>query len=86
MDLGQLTQTEAMGSIPEQGLTIEVEPGATDVLAFELGSPHTSPDALNNKVAFQLGYGADDDYNSTAQWTAGVDVFPEADELDVEMI
>jgi hypothetical protein len=86
MDLGQLTQAEAMGSIPEQGLMIEVESWPPDMLAFELGSPHAGPDALYYKVAFELGNGADDDDDGAAQRTAGVDVFPEADKLDVQMV
>ena len=90
MDLGQFTQAEAMGTIPQQSLMIEVEPWPADMLAFELGPSHTGRsallDALYYKVALELGDGAHDDDNSTAQRTAGIDVFPEADELDVQMI
>ncbi len=86
MDLGQFTQAEAMGTIPQQSLMIEVEPWPADMLAFELGPSHTGPDALYYKVALELGDGAHDDDNSTAQRTAGIDVFPEADELDVQVV
>jgi hypothetical protein len=86
MDLGQFTQAEAMGTIPQQSFMIDVEPWPADMLTFKLGSPHASPDALHYQVAFQFSDGADDDDDGAAQWTAGVDVFPEADELDAEVI
>jgi hypothetical protein len=84
--LGQLAQTEAMGTITEQGFPVNVEPRTADILAFQLSSPHTGPHALNNKVTFQFGNSADDDHHGAAQWTARVELFTEADELQVEVV
>ena len=36
--------------------------------------------------AFQLSDGADDDHDGTAQRAAGIDIFPEADELYFEAV
>src|SRR5664279_954321 len=71
---------------PQQGLTVDVECGPPDVLAFEFGPPHSSANALHDQRAFQLGDGADDDNHRPAQWAGGIELFPEADELDVPVV
>ena len=38
------------------------------------------------RLAFELGDGADDDDDGPAQRAAGVDIFPEADELDSDPV
>ena len=86
VSLGDLGQTEAAGAVTEDGGAIEVERGAADVPAFQLGPAHTGPNPLDNKVAFQLGDGADDDDDGAAQRAAGIDVLSEADELDAQVV
>ena len=86
MHLGQFAQTEAMGTIAEQGLAIYVESGTANVQAFHFCSPHAGPHAFDNKVAFEFGDGADDDDHGTAQRPAGVEILPEAEELNVQMV
>jgi hypothetical protein len=41
---------------------------------------------LDDQIAFKLGDGADDDHDRAAQRAACVDLFAEADELDVQAI
>ena len=84
--LPDLGQAHAAVTITENGGAIDVEWGAADVAAFELGAAHAGPDPLDDQVAFQLGDGADDDDDGAAQRAAGVDVLAEADELDVEVV
>ena len=86
MHLGQFAQTEAMGTIAEQGLPIYVEPWPADMLSLQPGSPHAGPHAFDDQAAFQLGDGADDDDHGAAQRPAGVEVLPEAEELNVQMV
>ncbi len=57
---------------------------SADVLAFEPGAPHAGAYPLDDQVAFQFGNGADDDHDDPAQRAAGIDIFPEADVLDVQ--
>lgn len=59
---------------------------AADVAAFQLGPAHAAPHPFHDQVALQLGDGADDDHHGAAQRAARVDVLPEADELDVEVV
>jgi hypothetical protein len=56
------------------------------MLSFELGAPHAGAHPLDDQIPFQLGDGADDHHHRPPQRSAGVDIFPEADELDLEMI
>ena len=44
------------------------------------------PMPINNKVTFQLGDRADDHHDGAAQRSAGVEVLPEADVLDVQPV
>ena len=57
-----------------------------DVTAFEPGPPHAGADPLDNQVALELGDGSDDDHHGSAQRPARVDLFAEADELDVQPV
>jgi hypothetical protein len=85
MSVGDLAETESASSISKDCLAIDVEWSAPDTPAFELRSPHAGTNTLDNKVTFELGDGSDDDHHRSAQWSTGVDVLAEADELDVEM-
>ena len=56
------------------------------MLALELGAPHTGAHPLDDQVALQLSDGADDDHHRPPQRSSGVDIFPEADQLNLYMI
>ena len=73
-----LSQAHAMLVIPQDGIEVQVERQA--------GAPHAGTNPLDDQVAFQFRDGADDDHYGAAQWSAGIDLFAEADELDVEPI
>jgi hypothetical protein len=81
--LCQLTETVTSLTIPQDSAAIENKWLASDVAAFELGPPHAGPHSLDDQVALEFGDGADDDDNGPAQGTSGVDLFAEADELDI---
>ncbi len=86
MQLCQLADAETSLAIAEHSVTIEDQFGTADVLAFQLGAAHAGFHSFNNKVAFQLGNGADDDDHGASQRATGVDVFAKGNEADVEMI
>ena len=83
---GDLAQAVSGLPITDDGAAIYLQRPAADMPALELGAPHAGAHPFNNKVAFQLGDGADDDHHGPAQRSARIDIFAEADELDVEMI
>jgi hypothetical protein len=72
-----LPAVEDRGSIQDQRF-------AADVPAFELGPPHAGAHTFDDQAAFELGDGADDHHDGSSQRSAGVDLFAEADELDIE--
>src|ERR1017187_7180857 len=84
--LRQLAQAVAVLSVAEDGGPIEDQGFPSDVPAFELGSPHASAHSLDDQAAFEFGDRADDYDDCPAQRAAGVDLFAEADELDVEPV
>ena len=83
---GQLAQALSALAIAEDGGPVEFERLAADVASFEPGAAHAGADPLDNKVALQFRDRPDDDYDGAAQRAAGVDLFSEADELDVEAV
>jgi hypothetical protein len=81
---GDLTDTLALASIPLDCWIIQYKWIAADVLAFEAGASHAGAHPLDDQVALKLSDGADDDDDSPAERAGGIDVFSEADVLDVE--
>ena len=65
---------------------IKAERSAADVPAFKAGAPHAGADPLDDQAALQFGDHADDGDNSAAQRTAGIDIFPEGEELDLQPV
>ena len=61
---------------------VELQRIAADVPAFEASAPHAGAHPFDDEVALKFSDGADDDYDGSAQRTAGVDLLPERDELD----
>jgi hypothetical protein len=66
------------------GEVIQDQRISTDMLAFEPCAPHAGAHPLDDQAAFQLGDGTDDDHDGPAQRAASIDIFPEADVLDLE--
>ena len=83
---GDLAQAASSLAVADDSATIDVQWPAPDMPALELGAPHAGAHPLDDQVAFQLGDGTDDDHHRPAQRSAGVDIFPEADELNLYMI
>ena len=48
MALRQLAQTLALLTIPQDGISIENKRLSSDVPAFQLGPPHSSPHSLDD--------------------------------------
>jgi hypothetical protein len=83
MRFRQLTQALPVLPAAEDRGSIENQRFATDVAAFELGSPHPGADSFDDQAALQLRDGSDDHHDRSSQWAGGVDLFAEADELSV---
>jgi len=86
VELGDLAQAASSLAVADDSAAIDVQSPAPDMLALELGAPHAGAHPLDDQVAFQLGDGTDNDHHRPPQWSAGVDIFPEADELNLYMI
>ena len=84
MPFGDLTDTLAVLTVSLDGEVIQDQGSSTDLLSFEPGTPHSGAHSLDDQIAFQFSDGADDDHDSPAQRSAGIDVFPRADVLDLE--
>ena len=84
--LCKLPQAVSLAALTQDGFAIQVERSAPDVPAFEPCSAHAGLDAFDDQRAFQFSDCPDDDHDGPAQRAARVDLFAEADELDLEMI
>ena len=81
-----LAQALAELAVATDGFPVEVQRLATDGAAFEPGPAHAGPDPFDDQVAFEFRDGPDDDHDGAAQRAAGVDLFAETDELDVQAV
>src|ERR1022692_3586527 len=86
MGLRQLPQALTILAVAEDGGSIEDQSFPPDMPSFELGPPHTGAHSLDDQTTLQLRDGSDDDNNRAAQGPAGIDLFAEADELDVQPV
>ena len=77
-----LAKTLSLAAVSLDGGVVQFQWMAADVTAFEASAPHAGAHSLDDEVALKLSDGADDDYDGSAQRAAGVDLFPERDELD----
>src|ERR1019366_8967199 len=84
MSAGDLAQALSMLTVLNDCGPVEIKGSASDVAAFEASAPHAGAHSLDDQVAFQFGDGADDDHDSPAQRTTGVDVLPERDVFDLQ--
>ena len=86
MSFGDLGEREPALAVTQHGSTIDVERCAPDPDAFQLRSAHAGTDTFDDQVALEFSDGADDDQHGAAEWTAGIDIFPERNELDVAVL
>jgi hypothetical protein len=80
---GYLAEAAPVLTAPNDGFTIEIMRLAADVTIFRFGAPHTGAHSFDDPIPFQCGDGADDDDDGAAELATGVDLFAEADELDL---
>jgi hypothetical protein len=66
MTLGQLAETLATPSIPQDSLGNESKRFAPDMPAFEFGAAHSGPHPLDDQVALEFSDRPDDDDDSAA--------------------
>src|ERR1022692_3606821 len=84
--LRQLSQAVTLLAVTMDGGAVEDQGLPSDVPAFELGPPHAGAHPLDDEAALEFSDCTDDDHNGPAEWAAGVDLFAEADELDVHPV
>ena len=84
--LGNLGQAHSAVAIPHDGDSIDVQGAASDLAAFKFGATHAGPDPFDDQIPFEFGNSSDDDHDGAAERPAGVDVLPETDELNVEVV
>jgi len=83
---GDLTKTHTALSILADRFAIEIESRPSDVPAFKTSAPHAGADSLDDQIAFKFRDRSDDHNDGAAQRAARIDLFAEADELDVEPV
>ena len=86
MSPSDLAQALPALAVPDDGFAVESERRAADGPAFQTCAAHAGANPFDDQAAFELGDSSDDDHDGPAQWAAGIDLFAETDELDVESI
>jgi hypothetical protein len=84
MPPGELPQALATLAVILDSRVVHHHGTAADLPAFEAGPPHSAAHPFDDESSLELGDGADNHADGPAQRSAGVDIFPERDELDLE--
>ncbi len=82
---GKLAEALPMLTIRQDRSTVQFQRLASDMPSFEASAAHAGAHPFDDQAAFQLGNCSDDDHDGSAERSAGVDLFAERDELDVEV-
>ncbi len=82
----QLAKAHSTLPVTTDGSAVEIKGRPTDVPAFKASAPHAGAHSLDDQVAFEFSDRSDDHDDGAAQRAARVDLFAEADELDVEPV
>src|SRR5581483_1226906 len=83
--LGDFGQAVSVDAVAQHAGTINLRRAAPDTLALELGAPHAGTYPFDDQVAFEFRHGGNERHQGPAQRAACIQLFPEADELDVVM-
>ena len=81
-----LAETLSALPVAEDSLAIQFQRRPAQLAALEPGAPHAGAHPLDDQRTFQFRDGADDDDDGAAQRAARVNLFAEADELDLQVI
>ena len=79
-------QTVAPVAVPKNSDPVDLDWTPADMPALQPCAAHSCSHPCDDKVAFQFFDGADDDDDGPPQWATRVEVLPEADELDLQMV
>jgi hypothetical protein len=66
--------------------SVDIHGTAANPAPFQFRTTHPSPNMLDDEAALQFGNRSDYDHHRSPEWSAGVDVLSEADELNPEVI
>ena len=86
MAASDLAQALPLAPVTVDGFAVDFDGLTTDVASFEAGAPHAGADPLDDQIAFKFSNRSDDHDDGPAQRAGRVDIFAEADELDVEPV
>ena len=86
MGFGDVGERDPTITIMQDCQSIDIDRPSADVSAFELGAPHAGAHPFYDEIALEFGDGTDNDDHCPAERSAGVDILPERDELDVEVV
>jgi hypothetical protein len=86
MGFSDLEKAPALLAVSADPLAVEIQRTTSDGSAFELDSPHAGTNPFYDQAALQFSNRTDDDDDGSSQRSTGVDLFAEADELDVQSV
>jgi hypothetical protein len=72
--------------VAEDGGEVQGRGQTGQVQALQADALHPGGDPLDDQIALELGYGADNDHDSPAQRAASVELFAKTDALDAQAV
>lgn len=78
-------QAHPRATVFDNGSPVDVERCSADSPAFQFRSTHSSSNSLDDQTLFEFGNGTHNHDDRSTKRTGRVDIFPQTDELDVEV-
>ena len=86
MFFGDGSDAAAVTAVATDCITIQRQRSSTDAETFQACAAHAGADPFDDQSTFELSDRGDDHDDGSSERTAGIDVFPEAEELDFDSV
>jgi hypothetical protein len=86
MLFGNFRQTHSRAAVANNLRSIDLERRTTYSSTFQFRSSHPGFDSFDDQTLLELGNRTHNHDDRSTQWTGRVDIFADADELDLEVV
>ena len=86
MSLRDLVQAETALAVTQYRITVNAQGRTPNLTTLQTCPPHTCLDSLHDGLLFNLSNRPNNDDHRSAKRASGVNVLPQAEELDAKMV
>lgn len=81
-----LRQGHSIKAVTNDLLPVDIQRCTPNLSSLKACSPHACLDSLDDGLPLDLSNRSDDNYHRSTKWATGVNVLPQADELNAKVV